>query len=107
MKDVNDSPSLFPFRLKPIHVQSLLAASASIDILRHGLDADLVTLRKQPTKGGHTTIPVQRACLNLYVDPVLRPRCQSWCELGRVRAGSSSVFAIFSEVMGPRKFEPK
>lgn len=49
LKDLIDSSSLFPFRLKPIHAESLLAASASIDILRHGLDDDLVMLRKQPS----------------------------------------------------------
>jgi hypothetical protein len=52
LKDLLDSPSLFPFRLKPIHAESLLAASSKIDILRHGLDDDLVMLRKQPAKGG-------------------------------------------------------
>lgn len=36
LKDVIDSPSLFPFRLKPIHVERLLVASPNIDILRHG-----------------------------------------------------------------------
>jgi len=52
LKDLLDSPSLFPFRLKPIHAESLLAASSRLDILRHGLDDDLVMLRKQPAKGG-------------------------------------------------------
>ena len=47
LKDLLDSPSLFPFRLKPMHAESLLAASSKIDILRHGLDDDLVMLRKQ------------------------------------------------------------
>ena len=52
LKDLLDSPSLFPFRLKAMHAESLLAASSKIDILRHGLDDDLVMLRKQPAKGG-------------------------------------------------------
>ena len=47
LKDLLDSPSLFPFRLKPMHAESLLAASSKIDILWHGLDDDLVMLRKQ------------------------------------------------------------
>jgi hypothetical protein len=49
LKDVIDSPSLFPFQLRPIHGESLLAASVNVDILRHGLDDDLVILRKQLT----------------------------------------------------------
>jgi hypothetical protein len=51
LKDVIESPSLFPFRLKPIHVERLVAGSANIDVLRHGLDEELVVLRKRPTKG--------------------------------------------------------
>ncbi len=51
LKDLLDSPGLFPFRLKPIHAESLLAASSRLDILRHGLDDDLVMLRKPSTKG--------------------------------------------------------
>ncbi len=47
MKDLLDSPSLFPFRLKPMHAESLLSASSGLDILRHGLDDDLVMLRGQ------------------------------------------------------------
>jgi hypothetical protein len=46
LKELLDSPSLFPFRLKTIHAESLLAVSSKIDILRHGLDDDLVMLRK-------------------------------------------------------------
>ncbi len=46
LKDVFDSPSLFPFRLKPIHAENLLAVSSNFDMLRHGLDDDLVMLRK-------------------------------------------------------------
>jgi len=50
LKDLIDSPSFFPFRIKPIHAEILVAASSRLDILRHGLDDDLVMLRK-PTKG--------------------------------------------------------
>ena len=52
LKDLIDSPSLFPFRIKPVHAESLVSASSRLDILRHGLDDDLVMLRKQTTKGG-------------------------------------------------------
>ena len=52
LKDLIDSPSFFPFRIKPIQAESLVAASSRLDILRHGLDDDLVMLRKQPAKGG-------------------------------------------------------
>ena len=52
LKDLIDSPSLFPFRLKPIHAENLLATSPRIDVLRHGLDDELVMLRPQPVKGG-------------------------------------------------------
>ena len=51
LKDLIDSPSIFPFRIKPVHAESLVSASSRLDILRHGLDDDLVMLRKQ-TKGG-------------------------------------------------------
>jgi hypothetical protein len=50
LKEIIDSPSLFPFRLKPIHAESLLTVSVNLDILRHGLDDDLVMLRKQAAK---------------------------------------------------------
>jgi hypothetical protein len=46
LKDVIESPSLFPFLLKPIQPDSLLEVSANLDILRHGLNDDLVMLRK-------------------------------------------------------------
>jgi len=52
LKDLIDSPSLFPFRIKPVHAESLVAASSRLDLLRHGLDDDLIMLRKQTTKGG-------------------------------------------------------
>jgi len=52
LKDLIDSPSLFPFRIKPVHAENLVAASSRLDLLRHGLDDDLVMLRKQTTKGG-------------------------------------------------------
>ncbi len=45
LKELIESPSLFPFRLKSIHADRLLSTSSKLDILRHGLDDDLVTLR--------------------------------------------------------------
>ena len=50
LKDLLDSPSFFPFQIKPMHTENLVNASSSIEILRHGLDEDLVMLRKQLTK---------------------------------------------------------
>jgi len=50
LRDLLDSPSLFPFRIKPIQAESVRAASPRLDILRHGLDDDLVMLRKPTTK---------------------------------------------------------
>jgi hypothetical protein len=52
LKDLLDSPSLFPFRLKPMRPEILLTMSSRIDILRHGLDEDLAILRKEPAKDG-------------------------------------------------------
>lgn len=52
LKDLMESPSLFPFRIKPIQAESVRAASPRLDILRHGLDDDLVMLRKPTSKGG-------------------------------------------------------
>lgn len=56
LKDLIDSPSLFPFRIKPVHAESLVAASSRLDLLRHGLDNDLVMLRKQTSKGKYEKI---------------------------------------------------
>jgi len=50
LKDLIDSPSFFPFRIKPIHARSFVAASSRLDIVHHGLDDDLVMLRKQITR---------------------------------------------------------
>ncbi|HAF50685.1 MAG TPA: hypothetical protein DCL04_06225 [Synergistaceae bacterium] len=52
LKDLIDSPSFFPFRIKPVRAENLVAASSRLDLLRHGLDDDLIMLRKQTTKGG-------------------------------------------------------
>jgi hypothetical protein len=49
LRDLIDSPSLFPFRIKLVHAESLLAVSSKLDILRHGLDDNLVVLQKEKT----------------------------------------------------------
>lgn len=51
LRDLIDSPSLFPFRLKPIRAESLLATSRHIDLFPHGLDDELVVLHQQSAKG--------------------------------------------------------
>ena len=45
LRTVLDSTSLFPFRLSPISADRLVAASNRIDVLRHGLDQDMIMLR--------------------------------------------------------------
>ncbi len=52
LKDLLDSPSLFPFRLKAMHTEGLLSVSSGLDVLRHGLSEELVMLKKQQMKGG-------------------------------------------------------
>jgi len=52
LKNLIDSPNFFPFRISPIHGESLVAASSRLEILRHGLDDDLIMLRRSSTKGG-------------------------------------------------------
>lgn len=54
LKELISSPSFFPFRVKPLPAESLAAASSRLEILRHGLDDDLVLLRKRPTQAGAT-----------------------------------------------------
>lgn len=49
LRDLLDSPSFFPFRIKPIQAEILTAAPSRLDMLRHGLDDDLVMLRKATT----------------------------------------------------------
>ncbi len=50
LKDLIDSPSFFPFRIKSIHAGSLIAESSRLDIFRHGLDDALVMLRDPTPK---------------------------------------------------------
>jgi len=44
LKALLDSPGFFPFRIKPVQAESIRAASPRLDLLRHGLDDDLVVL---------------------------------------------------------------
>ncbi len=50
LRELIDSPSLFPFRLKPIHAKSLLESTSDLDISYHGMDDDIVILRNQAIK---------------------------------------------------------
>lgn len=52
LKDLIYSPSIFPFRLAHISAEHVASLSPRLNILRHGLDDDLVMLRKPTTKGG-------------------------------------------------------
>jgi len=47
LKDLLDSPSLFPFRLAHISAEHLASLSPRMELLRHGLDDDLVMLREE------------------------------------------------------------
>jgi Holliday junction resolvase-like predicted endonuclease len=47
LRTVLDSTSLFPFRLSPISTAHLVAVSGRLDVLRHGLDQDLIMLRTE------------------------------------------------------------
>jgi len=46
IKDLLDSSGLFPFRLGHVPVERLASKSHRLDLLRHGLDDDLVMLRR-------------------------------------------------------------
>jgi hypothetical protein len=50
LRDLVDSPSFFPFQIKPIQAESVRSASPRLDVLRHGLDSELVMLKKPPAK---------------------------------------------------------
>ena len=45
IKDLLDSPSIFPFGLAHVSAEHLVSMSPRLDLLRHGLDDDLVMLR--------------------------------------------------------------
>jgi len=45
IKDLLDSTNLFPFRLAHVSAEHLVTTSPRLELLRHGLDDDLVMLR--------------------------------------------------------------
>lgn len=45
LRDLLDTPSLFPFHLKTISAENLVAISPRLDLLRHGLNDDLIMLK--------------------------------------------------------------
>ena len=47
IKDLLDGPAIFPFRLAHISAEQVTSLSSHLDILRHGLDNDLVMLRRE------------------------------------------------------------
>jgi len=51
LRELLDGPAFFPFRIRPVHGESLISASSRLDILRHGLEDDLVMLRGQVGDG--------------------------------------------------------
>jgi len=46
IKDLLDGPSIFPFRLADVSAEYLASLSPRLDLLRHGLDENLVMLRQ-------------------------------------------------------------
>ena len=46
LKSLLESPSLFPFVVKPMPIQHKLRDSTRLEVVRHGLDEDFVMLRK-------------------------------------------------------------
>jgi hypothetical protein len=49
LKDVVDGPDLFPFQIKPIFGEKLSTTSQRIELLRHGIDDELVMLSHHET----------------------------------------------------------
>ena len=47
LNEIPNSPSLFPFRLKPITTENILSMSPNLEVISHGLNDDLVIMRKQ------------------------------------------------------------
>ena len=47
IKDLLDGPSIFPFRLAHISGEHLVSLSPRLDLLRHGLDENLMMLRQR------------------------------------------------------------
>ena len=51
LRTVLNATSLFPFRLSPVSAAHLIAVSRRLDVLRHGLDQDLILLRTESLPG--------------------------------------------------------
>lgn len=49
VKELTDNPCFFPFQIKQIHAERLVAEAPRLDLLRHGLDNELIMLRKFST----------------------------------------------------------
>ncbi|MDM8522965.1 hypothetical protein QUF80_06285 [Desulfococcaceae bacterium HSG8] len=47
IKDLLNNPSIFPFRLAHVSADHIVSLSSNLDFLRHGLDDDLLMLRKE------------------------------------------------------------
>ena len=52
IKEQRDNPSIFPFRLAHISTEQVVPLSPCLDILRHGLDDDLVMQREEGQDAG-------------------------------------------------------
>jgi hypothetical protein len=50
LKDLLENPALFPFRIERVSTEGILAISPRIEIVRQGLDEQMVMLR--PGRGG-------------------------------------------------------
>jgi len=46
LKELFNNPCLFPIRIKPMHAENLEAVSPKLDLFRHGLDNELIILKK-------------------------------------------------------------
>lgn len=54
LRDLIDNPNFFPFRIKSIPAEGLVAASSRLDVVRYGLDDYCIILRKSPNGGSRT-----------------------------------------------------
>ena len=52
LRDFLDNPCLFPFQLKTISAENLVAVSPRLDLLRHGLNEDLIMLSNRRDGSG-------------------------------------------------------
>ncbi|HPH11605.1 MAG TPA: hypothetical protein PKW59_12155 [Thermotogota bacterium] len=47
LKELFTNPCLFPIQIKPVAAENLVAVSPGLDLFRHGLDNELILLKKQ------------------------------------------------------------